>query len=78
MKPEQKVNSIFLLLGILTGIFSKIFTVYITVVFGLLLYFVSLLALTRAVRVRKMTWYLSNSLTYFLVWLLVWIILFNQ
>lgn len=78
MKPEQKVNSILLVVGAVVGIFSRMFNAHISLALGLLVYIVSLFVLRKVVRIKRLGWYFSNSLTYFLVWFLVWILLFNK
>jgi hypothetical protein len=86
MTVEQIVVLIYTALGVGGGLISNFFTSaaspYKTLVAALLVplavYFTSLALLLRTVQQKKKRWLVYNSfMTFALVWLVVWIFLFN-
>lgn len=77
MKLEQKIAIIYTLVGIAAGFISNFFSKFGYI--SLVLYLISLPILVRfGERKKKFLWLFYNSFaTFILIWLLVWIILFN-
>ena len=77
MKIEQKVNLLYAVMGILVGLASKIFQSWLEIAVALAVYAVSFVLVRKLVR-TKTKWIISNSAaSFFLMWLVVWIILVN-
>lgn len=79
MKTEQKLVLIYLLLGILSGIISNQFTLVPAVIIPLAIYFISLIFFTRIIKMhmKKSKLFYESLFTFVLVWLVVWIFIFN-
>ena len=80
MKLSQSLTLIYLGLGIVAGYISNYLQ---NLVFSILaastIYLISYLILIKGVKHKKKEWLLSNTITLFiLVWLLVWIFLFQH
>jgi hypothetical protein len=78
MNEEQKTTAIFAVLGFASGFFSTyIHDLWVALVVPSIAYLAVVALCVRAVR-RKRRSYLTNSfVSFFLVWLVVWIFLFN-
>jgi Mn2+/Fe2+ NRAMP family transporter len=83
MRIEQFIVLGYLFLGVSIGFVSNYFTknnsaLTFALTFPLFLYFVSLFPLLKFVRQKKKTWLFYNTfITFILVWLVVWILLYN-
>jgi len=83
MKVDKVVIFIYVLLGFGLGFFSNFFlqilsSLFLAFVVPILIYSATLFPLLKMVRQKKKKWLVSNSLiTFLLVWLLVWITLYN-
>lgn len=79
MNLEQKLISIFSLLGIVSGFISNYFRIFsLSLILPLVIYCLVFLILTKFIKEKKIKWMITNSLiTFILVWLVVWIFLFN-
>jgi Mn2+/Fe2+ NRAMP family transporter len=83
MKIERFIALGYLFLGISFGVVSNYFTksssgLTFALSFPLFAYFISLLPLLKFVKQKKKTWLFYNSfITFFLIWLIVWILLYN-
>jgi len=81
MKLEQKIVAAYLLVGLVCGILSN-YLASINLAYALLvplgIYFVTLVPLVKVVKERRFRMLISNSLvTFFLVWIMVWVFLYN-
>jgi uncharacterized PurR-regulated membrane protein YhhQ (DUF165 family) len=79
MKLEKKMTIIFSCLGILSGFVSNFFTDFtFSISLPLLIYFVIQFFMTRIYKYKKIRNIIYTSfMSFVLVWLLTWIILFN-
>ena len=79
MKIVQAITLAFTGMGIIAGFVSNyIQGILLAALSALLIYTVSYLILVKIVGYKKRSWLLYNSLiTFVLVWLVVWIFLFN-
>ena len=79
MKLVQILTLVYLGLGTIAGFISNIFPDRsIAVLIAFLIYMVSYVVLIKVVSYKKRSWLVSNSLiTFILVWLVIWILLFN-
>ena len=81
MKVEQKTVAVYMVIGFLCGIFSNYLTsinLTLSLLVPVAVYFGTLLPLIRIVKERKFRVLISNSLiTFFLVWLMIWVFLYN-
>ncbi|MBS3055734.1 MAG: hypothetical protein J4452_04585 [Candidatus Aenigmarchaeota archaeon] len=83
MKIDQAIIAIYVLLGFGLGFFSNYFlqihsSLFLALGVPTLLYAATLLPLLKIVRQKKKKWLLSNSfVTFILVWILVWVTLYN-
>lgn len=79
MKLMRILTLIYTGLGIVAGFISNIFEDrLIAVLSALLIYMISYVILVLSARSKKRSWLMVNSLiTFILVWLVVWIFLFN-
>ena len=79
MNLVQILTFIYMVLGIAAGFVSNFFdNRLIAVLISFLIYMVSYVILIKAVAYKKRAWLVANSLiTFILVWLVVWIFLFN-
>lgn len=80
MKKEQSVTILYTILGCVVGYISLLvnnFILILVLVFAV--YFITVLPLSKKITVDKLAkWLLSNTfVTYFLVWLIVYILLSN-
>lgn len=81
MKIEQKIVAAYSVIGLACGLISDYFTPA-NLTFALLvpaaIYFATMLPLVKLVKEQKMRMLVSNSLiTFFLVWIMVWVFLYN-
>lgn len=81
MKLEQKIVAAYLLVGFVCGILSN-YLASINLTYALLvplgIYFVTLVPLVKVIKERRFRMLISNSLvTFFLVWVMVWVFLYN-
>jgi len=81
MKVEKIIAFCYLVLGIAMGMVSNYFTKSSSIIAFLIpfgIYVVSLFFLFRFVKNKKKTWIFYNSfITFALIWLVVWILVFN-
>lgn len=79
MNDERKLTFIYFVLGLVVGVLSVNLNVGLSIVIAALVYGTSLLVVKQFVKEKKkLSWYLLNTLiTFVLVWLVVWILLFN-
>lgn len=82
MKAEQIITSVYVAFGIIFGFISNYVTknlnVYIAIVIPLIFYAVTVGPLFRLGKLHKRKMLVSNSIiTFFCVWIVAWIILFN-
>ena len=83
MKTEKLLAFFYTVLGICAGIVSNFFTkigygLEINFIFPLIVYLISLFFLKRFVKQKKKGWLFSNTfITFILVWLVIWILLYN-
>lgn len=83
MKIERTILFVFLALGILLGFASNYFTktlnsFILALIAPLVVYLVAQAPFMKLVKDKKKRWIFYNSfLTFFLVWLVVWIFLYN-
>jgi len=79
LEMGQKLTMLYLVLGICAGLVSNTFTdAAMALLSSFALYIVSLVPLIKLVKHKKTKWLMYNSLvTFFLVWLTVWIFLIN-
>ena len=80
MKKEQSATILYTILGCVVGYISRFvdsFILILVLVFAI--YFVTVLPLSKKITVDKLArWLFSNTfVTYFLVWLIVYILLSN-
>lgn len=83
MKIDQKIVLIYLILGIILGYFSYYFSInsnlLIALIFPFVIFCIALFPLFKLVREKKKKWLIWNSfITFVLVWILVWLTLFNM
>jgi hypothetical protein len=81
MKLEQKIVAAYLMVGLVCGILSN-YLASINLTYALLvplgIYFVTLVPLVKVVKERRFRMLISNSLvTFFLVWVMAWVFLYN-
>ena len=81
MLLEQKIVIVYLFVGIVCGLLSNYLT-SINLALALLVpvacYFVTLFPLIKIVKERRFRMLISNSLiTFFLVWIMIWVFLYN-
>jgi len=83
MKVDQVVVIVYLFLGIALGIFSyylnkSLDSLPIAFLAPVAIYAVTILPLIKTVKQKKRNWLLKNSgITFFLIWIIVWIIAYN-
>lgn len=79
MNLVQILTLIYIGLGIAAGYVSNFFdNRLLSVLISFLIYMVAYVILIKAVAYKKRSWLVTNSLiTFILVWLVVWIFLFN-
>lgn len=80
MKKEQSVTILYTILGCVVGYISLLVNSFILIlVLVFAVYFMTVLPLSKKINVDKVVkWLLSNTfITYFLVWLIVYILLSN-
>jgi O-antigen/teichoic acid export membrane protein len=81
MKVEQKIVMVYTILGILSGFLTN----YLFSEFGLIvaistsfaIYFLSFLLLVIFVKKKKIMLFYNSFMTFLLVWLTIWILLYN-
>jgi len=79
MNTDQIVTAVFLLLGIVSGVFSFYSNVVLAFVVSFAIYFGVSFATIKFVKSKKRKLILANSaVTFFSVWLIVWIFLFTN
>lgn len=78
---EQKIVTVYSLAGFVCGMVSNYlntFSLTLALLLPMAVYLVTLLPLIKFVKERKLRMLISNSLiTFFLVWLMVWVFLHN-
>lgn len=76
---EQKLTTLFFMLGLAAGIISNyVSNIFITIGIGAAIYVVTFAVLANKVKSKKLKWLIANTLgTFILVWLVVWIFIFN-
>lgn len=82
MRVEQKIVMVYTILGLLSGFLTNYshgvgLWLEVAIVAPFSLYFISLPFLAAIVRKKKTTVFYNSFLTFLLVWLTVWILLFN-
>jgi hypothetical protein len=83
MKIEQLIALGYLILGIFFGVVSNYFTkngsdLSFALSFPLFAYFISLFPLLKFIKQKKKTQlFYSSFITFILIWLVVWILLYN-
>jgi len=79
MTLSQILTLVYLGLGIVAGVVSNsIESRLVAILVALLIYMVSYVVLVKVASYKKRGWLVTNSLiTFILVWLVVWIFLFN-
>jgi len=80
MKKEQSATILYTILGCVIGYVSLYLNNFISIlVLVLAIYFITILPVSKKVTVDKLSkWLFSNTfITYFLVWLIVYILLSN-
>ena len=79
MTAERMLTLIYFVLGIGMGILSNRLDVALSLAIGVVLYVVSFFVAKRFVsEKKKFLWYVLNTLlTFVLVWLVMWIFVFN-
>lgn len=79
MNSERTLTLIYLVLGIIAGVLSSRMNAGLAIFLALVIYGVSFTLVKNIVKEeKKFTWYLMNTgITFVLVWLVVWILLFN-
>ncbi|HLC39266.1 MAG TPA: hypothetical protein VJJ76_00090 [archaeon] len=84
MKIDQVVVLVYLLFGIVLGVASNYFnktlgSLLLAFVAPVGLYLVTVFPLIHLVKQKQRKWLIQNSIiTFFLIWLIVWIILHNM
>ena len=84
MKAEQSLAAIYLVLGAATGFASNYLmknfgSFLLAMILPLAVYAVSLIPLFRTVKLKKRNWLIQNSLiTFFLVWFIIWVFIYNM
>jgi uncharacterized membrane protein len=84
MKIDRIIILIYVLLGFGLGCFSNYFlrihsSLFLALGLPALIYAATLFPLLKIVRQKKKKWLLSNSfITFILVWILVWVTLYNM
>ena len=80
MKVEQKIVMIYTFLGFVSGFLTN-YTIGLglTIAFSIpfIIYFISLPFLTYLVKKRKIILFYNSFVTFILVWLTIWILLYN-
>lgn len=79
MKLDQTITLIYTVVGVLSGFISSYFhNLLLAVVIPLIIYVISLVPLLNSVKQKKKFWLFYNSfITFALVWMMVWILIFN-
>ncbi len=79
MNLEKILTTIFLVFGIFSGVISNYFTnLTLSVSIPLLIYFVIQILLMRFYNIKRLKKLIyTNFMTFVLIWLVTWILLFN-
>jgi len=80
MKKEQSATILYTILGCVVGYISLSLNNFVSILLLVLgIYFITVIPLSKKITVDKLTkWLFSNTfVTYFLVWLIVYILLSN-
>ena len=80
MKVEQKIAMIYTLLGFVSGFLTNYTTgLSLTIALSIpfIIYFISLPFLTHSVKKKKTILFYHSFMTFILVWLTIWILLYN-
>lgn len=79
MKTDQTVTLVFSFLGLLLGFFSNLIShLMLAILIPLIVYIAVLYYFIKRSKVKKKRPIITNSIiSYFLLWLIVWIFLFN-
>jgi len=78
MNQDQITVIIFSALGAMAGIISNLFAGFLSFLIPLIVYFVACYSLIRSSKSKKTSLILNSLVTFILVWLLVWIFLYNS
>lgn len=77
MKQKQKMNAVFILLGLVCGILTSYLTnMIISISITLLVFFVALVSLKKLIKINQQMFF-DLFVSFFLIWLVTWIFLFN-
>lgn len=81
MLLEQRIVTVYLFVGIVCGLLSNYLTsinLALALLVPVVCYFVTLFPLIKIVKERRFRMLISNSLiTFFLVWIMIWVFLYN-
>lgn len=79
METQQKVNFLAVFLGIISGFLSNLVNKFLlSIVIAVVVFTFTLFLLIKFLPQKKMVWFISNfAVSFTLVWLVVWITLFN-
>ena len=78
MKEDQLITIVFLLVGIISGFVSGIFeNIILAGSLPLLIYLLVFLISTKFIQTKKIKLLYGSFVTFVLVWLVIWIILYN-
>ena len=78
MKTERIVISLYAILGILTGIASFYLKTLIAILLALFVYVILTIPSVKFFTGKKRKWFIQNSfITFSLIWLVVWIVLYT-
>ncbi len=81
LKVEQKLVSVYSLMGLLFGVLSNWMystSLALAMILPAAVYFASVVALRKYAKITKVSSIASNTLvTFFLVWIVVWVFLYN-
>ena len=79
LKPEQVMGSLFAVIGLVAGFLSvQLGANMFSYVVPLVIYAGATFGMTKVFTNKKPKWFLINgSISFFLVWLVAWIFLFN-
>jgi len=79
MKIERIVILVFTTLGVIAGIISSYLDSVSAIIVSLAILFVPVTIITRFFSGKKNQWFIQNSIiTFVLVWLTVWILLYTR
>jgi hypothetical protein len=80
MKVEQKIVMIYTILGLISGFLTNHiigFGLLVATLIPFVFYFISFLLLTIFVKGKKTYLFYNSFVTFLLVWLTIWILLYN-